>query len=86
MEGANGNGMVGTVAKAAVSGALKGASQGGGLLSAPFKAIKVGGNAIQGIARNLHSFDKKMSQKSRFKPISAPTYENKVKQTLGIGK
>ena len=85
MEGANGNGMVGTVAKAAVSGAIKGASQGGGLLNAPFKALKAGGNAIKGIARNLHKFDKKMSQKSRFKPTT-PTYENKVKQMLGIGK
>ena len=64
---ADGLGMGGTIAQAAVSGIIKGGASGSGLLSTPFKAAQKGGNIIKGIAKNLNKVDKKPSQKSRFK-------------------
>lgn len=73
----------GGIVGAAVKGAITGGASGGGLLSTPFKAIRAGGNAIQGIKRNLTRFhDKQMVKKPVFK--KKPTYEDKVKKALGM--
>ena len=62
------DGMVGTVAKAAAQGAIKGGASGGGLLSTPFKAIQAGGNLIKGIKRVQTLADSAPVKKSVFKP------------------
>lgn len=59
--------MADSIIGAGVQGALRGAASGGGMVSAPFKAVQVGGNAIKGIAKNVHSFNKRKNQKSHFK-------------------
>ena len=55
---ADGLGMGGTIAQAAVSGIIKGGASGSGLLSTPFKVAQKGGNIIKGIVKNLHKADK----------------------------
>ena len=64
---ADGLGMGGTIAKAAVSGIIKGGASGNGLLNAPFKVVQKGGNIIKGVMKSLDKTDKKPSKKSRFK-------------------
>ena len=54
---------------AAVKGVVNGGAKANGILSTPFKAVKAGGNAIKGITKNVHSFDKARQRKSRFKKI-----------------
>ena len=59
--------MADSIIGAGLKGALRGAASGGGMVSTPFKAIQAGGNAIQGIKRNVHNFNKRKNQKSHFK-------------------
>ena len=74
----------GSVIGAVVKGAISGGAKAGGTLSTPFKAAKVGGNAISGIKKAVHKFDKAQKRKSRFKKASAPGTEIKVKNALGM--
>ena len=63
---------VGKIAGAAAKGAINGASSGGGLISAPFKAAKAGANSVIGITNSLSSYyhpPVRKPRKSRFKKI-----------------
>ena len=57
------DGLVGAVVKGVVDGGAKA----GGIIGSPFRAVKTVGNGIQGIAKNIYSFNKAKQRKSRFK-------------------
>lgn len=72
--------MLGTVAKSAIGGALKGAASSGSIISAPFKAIQTGGNAIKGIKKNLTNFaDKQSVARSRVKNVNPKAIKSPLK-------
>ena len=63
----------GSFVKDAGKAVVKGASQGGGLISTPFKAVRAGANSIGGIKKNITSYynpKKKQKAKSRFRKKS----------------
>jgi len=55
----------GSFVKDAGKAVVRGAAQGGGLISTPFKAVQVGANTIGGIKKNLYKFKK--PRKSHFR-------------------
>lgn len=62
----NGQGKGGIVG-AAVKGALSGAAQGSGLISAPFRAAKIGGNLVQKTVKTLENRTDKVNKN---KPVN----------------
>ena len=60
--------MADSIVGAALQGALKGAASGNGTVSAPFKAIQAGGNAIKGIKKSISGFySPNKNRKTRFR-------------------
>lgn len=83
---------VGDIGKAAVKGIFQGAQRGGGLISAPFRAVQTGINSAKGISRGLETYNKNQQKmttpkkqpqqpkpKQVAKPISTAKPNNVVK-------
>ena len=57
----------GTVIGAVVKGVVSGGAKAGGTTSIPFKVAQSAGNAIQGIKKSIHTFDKAQNRPTRFR-------------------